>query len=187
VIKKIVLTAFIFVVALVLFLRNRRSVPVEKWTVFDGKLATLEYPTGWEVNQGGSRRGRDIHVTFNTSRDEALTFSLIDYSPSSGKRDVESVVKSMIELSPKPRPIVVTPTLLGRFPAQSFSNYLPERTEYLSDSGDRVFGASYTEIKEIIFMRENGDICEIAYNLPKSGHEDYEPIFQKMIDSIRLK
>jgi hypothetical protein len=186
-IKRVLLVAAVLSIALAFFLRTRRVAPAEKWTSFNGKMAALEYPLGWKIDEGENHRAREIHMVLTTSHDEVLTFSLIDYLPTSGIRDAGLFVKDDVRQSPQQQSIVVKQTSFGRFPAQKFSTYIPETTDNVDSTGSRVFQASYTEMKEIIFVRENGDVCEITYALPKSGSEDYEPIFQKIVDSIRLK
>jgi len=158
-----------------------------KWSTYDGNMATLDYPAGGVIDEGENHRAREIHMVFKTSSDEVLSFSLIDYVPTSGIRDAGLFIKNEIHNSPQPDPIVVKQTSFDRFPAQEFTTYIPETTDNADSSGNRVFRESFMPVRKTVFVCANGDVCEVSYNLPQSDSEDYEPIFKKMTESIRLK
>jgi hypothetical protein len=186
--RKILSAAVILIVVLAAVLHFKHTVPVTNWTAYDGTLARLDFPAGWKVDEQSDEKARYIGLETKTGNDEFLTFSLTEFLPRSGKTDEERLVKDMIQGSPKPHPIVVKHTSFNKLPAQEFTTYRPAPfTHNYNAAGTDVIHVSYTEERNIFFVRSNGRVCEIFYRLPEKEQADYEEIFKKIVESIQLK
>ncbi len=186
-IKKVIVVGFILVAALAGILFFRHTPLKFDWTSYDGKLARLDLPVGWKTDEYGTDHVRRIDLETKTKDGKSLFFLLAEYLPSSGKTDIEHFVKGSIAESAEPQLIVVKQTSFGRLPAREFSTYMPETIDLPNAAGVRVFQSSYTEMRHLVFARENGLIYEVAYTLPEKDPGDYDPVFRKIVDSIQFK
>lgn len=186
--KKLLPLIIVLAAAWTIIFFFRHSSPKTGWRTYDGKLARLNLPVGWKTDEYGNGRVQRLDLETKTLDKEFLIFSLAEYFPSSGKTDVEKFVQKSIAGSPQPHPIVVKQTTFGHLPAQEFTTYMPKPFVHNYDpAGVDVINASYTEERNIVFARENGLICEIVYNIPEAGTDDYDAIFRKIVASIQLK
>jgi|GEM_PF-1579866 len=185
--KKTLLAIFVLAVVIAGYYLSHNSAPHVEWTTYDGKLARLDLPTSWKAVEYGDRKAQSLDLNSKTKDEGFFFFSLAEYLPNSGKNDIDGFVKDTIEASAHPHPIVVKQTSFGRFPAQEFSTYTAETIDPPSGEGVRALQASYVEIRHLVFKRENGLICEVAYALPEKNPAGYDPIFRRVVDSIQLK
>lgn len=186
--KKILSGALVLAVAVGGILLFRHPAAKVEWTTYDGTLARINLPAGWKVHEKDDEKIRFIDLKSKTKEGGLVFFTLVKHEPTAEIADIGHFIKHSIDGSPKPHPIVVKQTTVGDLAAKEFTTYMPKPFVHNYDAtGVDVIHATFTEERNIVFACGKGEICEIVYDVPETKDGNYEDIFRKIVDSIRLK